>query len=129
MNTANTNTTATIGEATCNAMGGGGDANEAEDLSNVAMLWVGLLPGVSVSIRKEREGVAELMRNATDLGVQASRVQARATAVRAQAYHASLALESRIRNDLWTREEIEAAKAVATRIQSANHLPSFINHF
>ena len=51
MNTANTNTTATIGEATCNAMGGGGDANEAADLSNVAMLWVGLKEGAATFLR------------------------------------------------------------------------------
>ncbi|MDP2367193.1 stable inheritance protein KleA [Rhodoferax sp.] len=129
MTTANTNTTATNGEATCNAMGGRGNSDQAADFSSVAILWVGLLQGVSVSILKEREYVAELMRNAADLGVQASRMQARATELRAQAYYASLALESRIRNDLWTREEIEAAKLEAARIQSANHPISFNNCF
>jgi len=126
MNTSNTNTTATIGEESCNAISGGG---QGADLSSVPMLWIGLLQGVSVSILKEREQVAELMRAAAELGVQASRMEARATELRAQAYHASLALESRIRNDLWTREEVEAAKAEAARIQTAKQPTSFINHF
>lgn len=129
MNPANTNTTATIGEATCNAMGGGGNPDQAADLSNGAMLWVGLLQGVSVSILKEREHVTALMRNAADLGAQADRMLARATELRAQAYHASQALESRTRNDLWTRQEIDAAKAKAARIQTANNPTSFINRF
>ncbi len=125
MNAAN-DMTATIGSESCNTMGGGG---QGADLPNVAMLWVGLLQGVSVSMLKEREHVAALMRNAADLGVQADRMQARATELRARAYHASLALESRIRNDLWTREEIEAAKAEAARIQGANRPTSFTNRF
>ena len=93
------------------------------------MLWVGLLPWVSVSILKERESVAELMRNAADLGVQASRMQVQAAAVRAQAYHASLALEGRIRADLWTPEEIAAAKAQAADLQSAQTTVTFTNCF
>jgi hypothetical protein len=128
MNTANTNTTATIGEATCNAMGGG-QGGQTQDLAKVPMLWVGLLPGVSVSILKEREAVAELMRNAADLGVQVSRIQARADAIRAQAYHASLALEGRIRNDLWSLEEIAAAKAQAAELQSVPITVTFTNCF